>query len=70
VKRREVLKRIADHADDVGAEWTFVRHGANHDVYRLNGIMVPMPRHNDVERWLAETVWRECEAVFGRSWWR
>lgn len=46
------------------------RHGANHDVYTLDGIMIPIPRHPNVEERTTEQIYRECQEKLGKGWWR
>lgn len=70
MKRRDVIKRIAQQAKTVGVEWTVARKGANHEVYRLGTVMVPIPRHNEIGQGLTEAIFKECELVFGERWWK
>lgn len=70
MKRREVIKRIERQAVGVGAVWIFARQGANHEVYLLNGVMIPIARHSEFGNRAAEMIWKECELVFGKGWWR
>lgn len=70
MRRREVIKKISDEAKAQGVVWGLARHGANHDVYRLGGRMIPIARHREFVNLTAEVVWRECEAQLGKDWWR
>jgi hypothetical protein len=70
VKRRDLVKKIAAEAKRSGAEWEFVREGANHTVYALDGVMIPIPRHNELGEDLATDIFKECQDTFGRGWWR
>lgn len=69
-KRRDVLKRIAKQAKASGAVWELDREGANHSVYHLDGVVIPVPRHADIDNGMAEAIYRECAEVLGRNWWR
>ncbi|WP_328605137.1 hypothetical protein OG943_34660 [Amycolatopsis sp. NBC_00345] len=70
MKRREVIKKIATEAKKQEAEWGLAREGANHTVYTLNGVMVPIPRHNELGEIFAIDIFRECEDVLGKGWWK
>lgn len=47
-----------------------MREGANHTVYSLDGLMIPIARHNEIDNQLAEIIYKECAAKLGRDWWR
>jgi hypothetical protein len=47
-----------------------VREGANHSVYALDGVMIPVPRHNELGEELAADIFKECQDTLGRGWWR
>lgn len=70
MKRREVLRKITKEARAQGVEWAFVRQGANHEVYSLDGVMIPIARHGEFGNRAAEMIWKECEARLGEDWWR
>jgi hypothetical protein len=71
MKRRDLLKRISNRANETGSTWVLAREGANHEIYRLdNRVMIPVPRHNEIGERLAQTILRQCEPVFGERWWR
>jgi hypothetical protein len=46
------------------------REGGNHAVYSLDGLMIPMPRHNEIDDRLAQQIYKECEPKLGKGWWR
>ncbi len=46
------------------------RQGANHEVYSLDGLMIPIPRHREVGEGLTEAIYRECQDKLGKGWWR
>ena len=58
MKRVVLLRRIADE----GA--VFVRHGADHDVYRnvITGVMESIPRHREISERLAIKIIRRLSA--------
>jgi hypothetical protein len=62
VKRRALLKKIEALADQQGVAFTFVRAGANHDIYSFGGRMVPIGRHADVPEPTARGILRQLGA--------
>jgi hypothetical protein len=70
VKRRDLVEKIAAQAKRSGAKWEFMREGANHTVYVLNGVMIPVPRHNELGEELAVDTFKECQDALGKGWWR
>ena len=58
MKRVVLLRRIADE----GA--VFVRHGADHDVYRnvITGVMESIPRHREISERLAIKIIRRLSS--------
>ena len=70
MKRRELLKRIAAEAKRQNMNWALDRQGANHDVFSLDGLIIPVPRHNEIGEGLAVTIFKECSPKLGERWWR
>jgi hypothetical protein len=70
VKRRDVIRRIRDEARRQEVGWAIEREGRNHTLYRLGAIMIPIPRHAELDDHVAEEVFKECEAELGERWWR
>ena len=68
--RSEVLKKIAKAAKANGMTFTKDREGGNHTIYNLDGLMIPIGRHNQLGNRYAETVYKECEAKLGKGWWK
>jgi hypothetical protein len=70
VKRRDLLRKIASEAKRQEVKWTCNREGANHTVYDLDGLMIPVPRHRDIDERLAREICCQCEPKLGTDWWR
>jgi hypothetical protein len=70
VKRRDLVKKIAAEAKQQDASWQLSREGANHSVYVLDGMVVPIPRHRELGENLAAEIFKQCEPVLGKGWWR
>lgn len=69
-KRRDVLSTIAQAARARGLNWVLVREGANHSVFALDGLRIPVPRHRDLDQQMARILYRECEEKLGKDWWK
>lgn len=65
-----MIKRIEKAAKQQGRSWTFENHGKKHDLYDLDGTMIPIPRHKEITEQMARIIWRECESELGKDWWR
>jgi hypothetical protein len=70
VKRRNFLKKIETEAKRQGIPWALFTEGANHSIYKLGGKKIPVGRHAEIDNRLAETIFKECEDLLGRGWWR
>jgi len=69
-KRRDVIKIIATAAAAQGVIFTVTREGSRHTVYDLDGIKIPIPRHNEIGNPLAEVIYKEAAAKLGKDWWK
>ncbi|MTD17327.1 hypothetical protein GIS00_25680 [Nakamurella sp. YIM 132087] len=69
-KRRDIIAAIARAAAEAGVEWVVAREGANHTVYNLGGIMIPIPRHNEIDNRMAQVIYKEAAEKLGKGWWR
>ena len=47
-----------------------MREGANHTIYVLDGTTIPVPRHRELGERLAEDIFKECQDVLGKGWWK
>jgi hypothetical protein len=70
VKRRDLVKKIAAEAKLQGVPWTLSREGANHTIYTLDGVVIPVPRHTELGENLTVDIFKECQDVLGKGWWR
>ena len=65
-----VVRRNPRLAGQQGKTVELARQGANHEVYSLDGLMIPIPRHREVGEGLTEAIYRECQDKLGKGWWR
>lgn len=70
MKRRDLIGKIATAASQHSLNWGLVRNSANHDVYSLEGLLIPIPRHNEIGERLAVEIFKECQPKLGKGWWR
>ena len=65
-----MLKKINKAAKARGVDWSEAREGANHTVFSLDGLMIPIARHNEIDYQMAEIIYKECADKLGKDWWR
>ncbi|MFJ9387722.1 hypothetical protein ACIRON_02805 [Nocardioides sp. NPDC101246] len=69
-KQRDIIKRIGREAARQGLTWEFDRQGGNHEVWKLDGLMIPIARHREIPELTTRDIYRECEPKFGKDWWK
>jgi alpha-L-fucosidase len=69
-KRRDIVREIAKAAKAAGLAWTLNHEGANHTIYSLDGLMIPVPRHNEIDNRMARTIHKEAAEKLGEGWWK
>lgn len=70
VRRSDLLKSIGRAARESGLEWKLDRQGANHEIWRLGDLLVPVPRHREVGAMTARRILMALEPALGKDWWR
>lgn len=63
MKRRVLLRTLAKIAESKNLTLEFVRHGANHDIYRIGDRAFPVGRHGDIPEQTALGTIREARNV-------
>lgn len=61
MKRTKLMQEIAKQARAANIEWTFVRQGANHELWRFGTLPVTIPRHADINERTAQGILRAIE---------
>lgn len=69
MKRRDLVREIGDAATAAGLTWDVDREGSKHTVYKLDGLTIPVPRHNEIGELLAKKIFKQCEPKLGKEWW-
>lgn len=70
MKRRDLLKTIRDAAHAAGLGFESVRSRGAHEVFSLDGLIIPVPRHREIAEGTARSILKQCEAKLGKDWWR
>lgn len=70
MKRRDLTKRIAKAAKMANVSWNIEQEGSRHTLYRLGVLLIPVPRHQELDNRLTEAIFKECEPVLGKRWWK
>ena len=60
MKRRDLLKALADIAAAAEVDFELVRHGASHDIYRVGAVQTTIPRHTEISELLAKKILKEA----------
>lgn len=47
-----------------------IRQGGSHEIFQLDGLMIPLPRHNEIDNNLADIICKEAEAKLGKGWYQ
>lgn len=68
--RKEIIKRITKAAKSKGLSFELKREGGKHSIYDLDGLVLPLPRHNDIPENTTRDIYKECEPKLGKGWWR
>ena len=71
MKRRDLLGKIKKAAKGAGVSWgELARKGSDHDVWELDGMPIPIPRHREINEYTAQGIMRDLEVKLGKDWWR
>lgn len=55
MKRRDLEKKLSELG------WQFARHGGNHDVWSNGKESEPVPRHNEINEYLAKKILKKAK---------
>lgn len=69
LKRSELLRRIGSAARDRRLAWNLRRQGAQHEIWELDGLDVPIPRHREINEKLARAIMADLSVKLGEGWW-
>jgi predicted RNase H-like HicB family nuclease len=66
VKRSELIRWIRTAARSADLTWEVVREGSAHEVWRLAGRQITIPRHREINEVTATAIMRDLETRVGR----
>jgi len=61
MKRRDLLKRLAEVAAEADEDLELVRSRGGHDIYRIGTTMLPIPRHNEINEHTAKAIIKDAQ---------
>ncbi|MDF7664251.1 hypothetical protein PT282_06205 [Bifidobacterium sp. ESL0763] len=67
VQRKWLIKKIRTQARKRGLELTS-RQGGNHEVFYLDGKMIPISRHNEIGHLSTQAIKKEVAQKLGKDW--
>lgn len=70
MKRTELLKRIRGAAKAKDLIWRLRRQGAQHEIWELDGLELPIPRHREINEKVARAIMNDLVEKLGADWWR
>jgi len=62
MKRRDLLRALSEAAGAAGERFEPVRSGASHDIYRVAGLTVVIPRHKEINELTARRLIKNVQA--------
>ncbi|GAA5044558.1 hypothetical protein [Nocardia callitridis] len=68
-KRRDIIKTIRDAAKKQGLA-TEVTESGNHTIVIVDGMKIPLPRHNEVREMTTRGIYKQAAEKLGEDWWR
>jgi hypothetical protein len=69
VKRRDLVRMIADAARARAVSWEFVREGAEHEIWAIGSRAFSIPRHRELREQTARAILKATEKELGERWW-
>lgn len=70
MRTNELVREVKRAARGKGLDFTLVRRGAEHEVWRCGEVQTYIPRHREVGPKLAFEIRRQLEPALGKDWWR
>lgn len=62
MKKRDLEKSIARMARQHGVSWVSIG-GSKHDKFTLDGVMIMIPRHREIDERLAKSILNDCVLI-------
>lgn len=68
--RRWLIKPMEQAAKRKNITFESIRQRGSHEIFQLDGLMIPIPRHNEIDNDLANIICKEAEAKLGKGWYQ
>ena len=68
--RRWLIKLMKQAAERKNVTFESIRQGWSHEIFQLDGLMIPIPRYNEIDNNLADIICKEAEAKLGKGWYQ
>lgn len=68
--RRATAADIPQIDELLRLDFYLLRQGSRHEVYCLDGLRIPIPRHNEVSERTTLDIINESEQKLGKGWWQ
>lgn len=69
MRKRDLIRTIKDAAKDAGLDFELKRQGGNHEMWSLDGLTLPIPRHRDINEITAKGIMKDAANKLGKDWW-
>jgi hypothetical protein len=70
MKTAKMVRSIKEAAEARDLALEFLRHGSDHDIYRVGSVQFSVVRHNETNELTAERTLKALESELGEGWWR
>ena len=70
MKRVDLIRKVTAAAAAAGKDFTLVRQGGSHSVFRCGSQSVIVPRHREINELTARSIMRDLDNELGRDWWK
>lgn len=70
MKRVDLIKKIAVAASAANKDFSLLREGGNHSIFRCGGQNVAIPRHSEISEITARGIMRGLDKQLGEGWWK
>ncbi|OOL32060.1 hypothetical protein GQ85_09790 [Rhodococcus rhodochrous] len=68
-KRRDIPRNLRNAAKAAGLA-VEVTEGGRHTIVDIDGLVIPVPRHNEVKELTTTAIYKEAAAKLGKDWWK
>lgn len=67
MKRTDLVKRVKNMAKTAGVPFELMREGGKHTIYSLDGNVLPIPRHNEINELTANGILKQADGITSPS---